>query len=283
MLQRILGGHPDIHTVAEPWIMLHPCFGLKGEGYAGDYEAGGWARLASGKFIDEIGGRSVHVEAVREMGKTVYDAALSGSGKRFFLDKTPRYYYIISELAEVFPKARFIILLRNPLAVLCSIIRSWVEGHWSRLSSYRDDLLLAPGLLVDGTGLLGERVTVVRYEELVTCPEEEVSRICRNLDVAFDADLLNYGRRLRKPLAFGDSAPVQEDSRPDAGQSQAWTDDLANPRTWQLAGDYLACLGQETLGKMGYDSGELAATLSERRPGALARLFAPSLMKLLNV
>ena len=31
LLQRIIGGHKDIHTTAEPWLMLHPFHALKAE------------------------------------------------------------------------------------------------------------------------------------------------------------------------------------------------------------------------------------------------------------
>ena len=32
MLQRILGSHSDIHTVSEPWLVLHPLYALRPEG-----------------------------------------------------------------------------------------------------------------------------------------------------------------------------------------------------------------------------------------------------------
>ena len=45
----------------------------------------------------------------------LYNCALKDTGKKFFfLDKTPRYHYIISEIYRTFPKAKLIILLRNP-------------------------------------------------------------------------------------------------------------------------------------------------------------------------
>ena len=39
LLQRILGGHPEIHTAAEPWIMLHPLYALKSKGCSAEYNA----------------------------------------------------------------------------------------------------------------------------------------------------------------------------------------------------------------------------------------------------
>jgi len=31
--QRMLGSHPDIYTVSEPWLMLHPLYPLRSEGH----------------------------------------------------------------------------------------------------------------------------------------------------------------------------------------------------------------------------------------------------------
>jgi len=67
------------------------------------------------------------------MGGTLYNRALEVAGKRFFLDKTPRYYFIIPELKNVFPEAKFIILLRNPLAVLSSILNTWFQNNLQAL------------------------------------------------------------------------------------------------------------------------------------------------------
>ena len=32
LLQRILGGHPEVHTTAETWLMLHPIYALREQG-----------------------------------------------------------------------------------------------------------------------------------------------------------------------------------------------------------------------------------------------------------
>lgn len=37
LLQRILGSHPDIHTVSEPWLMLQPLYALRPDGYRAEY------------------------------------------------------------------------------------------------------------------------------------------------------------------------------------------------------------------------------------------------------
>ncbi|MBU0595569.1 sulfotransferase, partial [Candidatus Bipolaricaulota bacterium] len=117
LLQRILGSHPEVHTVSEPWLMLHPFYATRAEGIDTEYSQR-IARVGVGSFMEEMpNGRDDHDEGIRRMYAHLYTRALDGSGKSRFLDKTPRYYLIIPDLLRVFPEARFILLFRNPLAV----------------------------------------------------------------------------------------------------------------------------------------------------------------------
>src|SRR5262249_40497787 len=133
LLQRILAAHPSIFATAEPWLMLHPLYALRAQGHTADYNAE-WARAALKDFCDNLeGGEQAYLEALRGMGVSLYNQALQRSGRPCFLDKTPRYYQICPELRRTFPEAKFILLLRNPLAVLSSILTSWIHEDWERL------------------------------------------------------------------------------------------------------------------------------------------------------
>jgi hypothetical protein len=110
LLQRILANHPDVHRTTEPWVMLHPLYALKQQGISAEYESD-LARRALGEFLDATpGGEETYVDALRAMASVLYGSALQPTGKQFFLDKTPRYFYILPELLRVFPKARFVLL-----------------------------------------------------------------------------------------------------------------------------------------------------------------------------
>ena len=71
-----------------------------------------------------------YFEGARWMYNYLYEGALPGTGKGYFLDKTPRYYLVIPELYCTFPKAHYIFLLRNPVAVLCSILETREKKDW---------------------------------------------------------------------------------------------------------------------------------------------------------
>lgn len=67
LTQRILGSHPDIHTLAEPWLMLHPSYGMKSVGYDAEYNAD-WARTIVQQFLQKLPtGEKTYYEGLRRM------------------------------------------------------------------------------------------------------------------------------------------------------------------------------------------------------------------------
>lgn len=266
MLQRMLGGHAEIHTVSEPWLMLHPLYALRPQGHEAEYSAVN-AHRAVKEFLATLPrGEEEYIEGVRRMCAHLYGVALANSGKRYFLDKTPRYYLIIPELVRAFPEARYIILLRNPLSMLGSILSTWIKEQWSSLYSFRHDLIEAPRLLVEGKELLPEHGLVVRYEQLVTRPEDEMRRICRMLGEEFTPEMIEYNRRELPRWNFGDQGGVYQHTRPVAANAQKWIAALSDPQVWRLTHDYLRWLGRETVEQMGYDYDELEQTVEKERP-----------------
>lgn len=263
LLQRILAGHPLIHTSAEPWLMLHPVYALKQEGLQAEYEAG-WARTALLDFLANYAdGTETYLQAVRAFASVLYGRALAGTGKRFFLDKTPRYYFIIPELRTFFPRARFVFLIRNPLAVLASILATWVQGDWAKLTFYRYDLLLAPQRILEGIKLLSDKAIVVKYEELVTTPSETIDAVCRQLGLHFSDNMLNYGRRPAPRGAFGDPGGVDRHMGPTPDSVNSWQELSATPQARHFAHAYLHELGPELIAALGYQWQELEDGLGD--------------------
>jgi hypothetical protein len=253
MLQRILAGHPEIHTTAEPWLMLHPVYALRERGHEAEYGAR-TAFRALQDFLDSLEcGQSHYIEALQRMAVYLYGIACDQAGKNLFLDKTPRYYFIIPELAQIFPGAKFIILLRNPLSVLASILNTWVKGEWIRLSRHYENLVLAPRLLLEGIELLGSRATVVHYENLVSEPASQVANLCVQLELDFEPEMLEYGHRPSPKGRHGDPSGVHKHMYPTTASLDRWLELGHSRQTRHLADAYLASLGPEFVRSMGYD------------------------------
>jgi hypothetical protein len=264
LLQRILGGHAEIHTAAEPWIMLHPLYALKTSGLRAEYDEA-WARKALDDFLGRhADGERTYLEAVRAMASVLYGRALAGTGKRLFLDKTPRYYHVIPELQQVFPQARFLFLLRNPLAVLASILDAWVKDDWP-LWHYHADLLSAPRLILEGMSLVGAQGLSVRYEDLVSTPETTVGRVCTHLGVSFDPGILEYSQVRTLEGGCGALAGTDHYVRPSPERRDTWRKLAGSPRERAFALTYLEQLGDELLDRLGFPAGELRDALGADR------------------
>lgn len=274
LLQKILANHPAILTISEPWLMLHPLYALKGGGYEAEYDA----RLASTSlrgFVEILPkGEEDYIEGIRRMYGYLYWRLLGDSGKVYFLDKTPRYYFILPELYRVFPGARFIVLIRNPLAVLASVITTWTSGDIYRLFDFRLDLMTAPQRLLEAMELLGPRAIRVQYEDVAMNPDASIQRICKGLGIDYVPEMIEYGtHEHRWPL--GDQDEVYKRSRPAAGNAERWVQTLADPQVWRLARDYLEVLGKETVEKLGYQYEAMRQVLEASRPNRV-RLWSTS-------
>jgi hypothetical protein len=81
MLQKILGAHPEIHTVSEPWIALHPLFALRDEGFSAQFDPA-VAKVAVMDFLRNFpDGDEAYCEGLRRMLGYLYGRALDQAGK----------------------------------------------------------------------------------------------------------------------------------------------------------------------------------------------------------
>lgn len=278
LTQKILGNHPEIHTLSEPWLMLHPLYALRTQGYEAEYDAS-LSQRALVNFFKELPDReNSYFQAVRKMYSGLYQSALEGSGKSYFLDKTPRYYHIIPELYQTFPRSNFIILFRNPLSVLCSIYQTWVKDNWFLMRRFKWDLLKAPFLLLQGVKLLGSQCAVLHYEKVLQNPDRQFREIYHRLNLKFADDYLYYKNDTK--WDFGDKKKVYGENKPDAENIEKWILCLKNPQIWRLANDYLYFLDRDIIEAMGYSWENLNETLETHRPSKFAywKTFSLELM-----
>jgi Sulfotransferase family len=278
LLQRILGGHPEVHTVQEPGIALYPLLIFRAPGPQQDYLPHA-ARVFTYTFLRGLSdGEEAYVIALRKMLTHLYRGVLAQSDKRYFLDKTPQYHFIIPELLRVFPAASYVILLRNPLAVLVSMIAAWVPDDFlGLLSRAKADLLDGPSHLLTGRELLGKRAVTVHYESLVREPETMVGMICQHIGIRSTPAMIQYGER-QPPARWSLGDPkVNQHTRPDPTNSDRWVTALEDAQVWRLTRDYLRTLGRDLITAMGYNYEELEQTLVTHAPFWTARRSTVSL------
>jgi len=129
--------------------------------------------------------------------KSIVSAYSQSSGRngfsfKYWVEKTPKNSRNIETLLNHFPPARFIQIIRNPLAVTASISKKMpVKKRKFDLQShiYLADLIMKTGQ--DNLKRLGtSRYKIVFYEDLTTRTEETMRSICEFLDIEFDKNLL---------------------------------------------------------------------------------------------
>lgn len=109
---------------------------------------------------------------------------------RYFLDKTPRYNLVAEEIMQTFREAKYILLWRNPLAIIASVVETFGKGKW--IPHYHMvDLYEGLFRLLEFQERYRDRIHIVRFEDLLTSPQESLTNICRHLDITFNSAMLS--------------------------------------------------------------------------------------------
>ena len=195
------------------------------------------------------------------------------AGERLLLDKTPAYALVLDFIARLYPRARYLVLTRNPLAVWTSYAESFFDGDHAVAQAHNPLLeRYVPAI----ARFLRERpvpIFHVRYEDLVAEPAARLERICVFSGLPFDPAMVEYGRPgqavTQAADGLGDPITVARESRPTTRSIERWTGDLAgNPAAVDLAARVLAGLTDADLETWGYTRGDLEEQLDSVDLGA---------------
>ncbi len=282
LLQTMLAGHPKVTAPGETWLMLPLIYAVGGPRSAQDAPyCGKLADQAIECFAAEHLDRGVS-SIQREIGVAamkVYQSVRERTGADVLVDKTPRYYWIIDELLHFMPTCRIILLVRNPLAVLSSILSTWATNSVGNLSSYRADLLEAPARIANAMQYDDSRVKTIHYEELVRDTEQTLCGLQQFMGLDVVNGLGNYG--LAPKRRFGDPVGIHDHTSPILDSVDKWVSHASqSPVVWKLLSDYRYVLGDDLLGRLGYSGEKLAAQLQSVKPAGTG--IAPSLQSQLR-
>jgi hypothetical protein len=263
LLQRLLAGHPDVQTSAETWLMLHPVYGLRPAGTKAEYGQK-WAATAVREFLEYYAdGEETHLDGIRAYAGAIYGRVREKNGNpRYFLDKTPRYSLIVPDLWRLFPAARFVLLWRNPLAVLASQLTTYMsDGDWTKLGNFRPDLLEAPARLLEARDLLRGAAFELSYESLVQDPEGMLQELCAYLDIEYLRGMQEYGDTPAPRGIMNDPVGVHRHTSPSAENLDKWRWLGRDRQARHFALAYLDALGPTVPDAMGYPAAELRAAI----------------------
>ena len=191
LLGTILGNHSRVLCPNEPWLLLALQSLIQEKSLTLASSNENLAAIA----LRELLAPEEFANACRAFALSVYNQKLAKSGKRIFLDKTPRYALLLPFLNQLFPNAKKIWLQRNPLDVALSYATTWeirapeLVGETLTINSF--DLTLGLHNYIDY--FQGQPNTFeVRYEELVTEPAKVTAALCAFLEVEHESKLDQY-------------------------------------------------------------------------------------------
>uniref|UniRef100_A0A3B5PS74 Protein-tyrosine sulfotransferase n=1 Tax=Xiphophorus maculatus TaxID=8083 RepID=A0A3B5PS74_XIPMA len=117
-------------------------------------------------------------------------------------NKDPFALKSLSYLARIFPKAKFVLMLRDGRATVHSMISRKVTISGFDLSSYRDCLTKwssAVEAMFSQCQAVGEtRCLPVRYEQLVLHPEQQMRDLLHFLELKWDSSVLHHEELIGK-------------------------------------------------------------------------------------
>lgn len=259
LLGAMLGSHSQMLCPPEPWLML-PLAAMRSASIPTTAVFGhALACEAIGQLADE----ALLDRGYRAMIQTIYGELLARSGKRIFVDKTPRYYQILPQLKAIFPDTRIIWINRNPLDVLTSLRDTWnismEELLGIKVGPYTFDCTLSLRMLANFFDVEDANRIIVRYEELVHQPQEALQRLCAFVGVDFELAMLDYGSndRLVQQYAtrrMGDKK-VLEHGRPHEQSLDRWKKKLSPGELYNI----IRTLGPAIFERLGYAESFAAA------------------------
>lgn len=162
-----------------------------------------------------------------ELFATLLEVWARERGKRRAGEKSPGHIHQVLEIAQVFPEARFLAMLRDPRAVVASeLTAAWgarsvdqIARRWRRVAERHRELTRR---------LPSDRYLGLRYEELVSQPEATLRGVCDFLGEPFEDSMLRYDERAEAERGFDPSESWKlKTLKPlDPDRREAWRDSL---------------------------------------------------------
>lgn len=274
LLSRMLGAHPEIFAPEEPHLITP----LAHLGYYESVESASYdpiiTRTAARSLVAALPrGEEQYLESLRAYSDAIYQGlreGSSGTGRRAsrILDKTPAYALSLDFLTRLYPRARYIVLTRHPIAIWSSFVDSFFDGD--DIAAHQHNPLLERYVPAISRFLRTATVPIhrVAYEKLVQEPDSSARKICDFLDIPFDPQMVDYGAapgaRGESARGLGDPTTVALETRPTTKSVSKWVDAARGlPERVGLYRTILARLSDEDLDLWGYGRSAIQAEIDE--------------------
>ena len=139
------------------------------------------------------------------------------SGKPYLVEKTPRHIRCLNAIRNHVPSAKVVMMVRDGLDVVASLLKRHGNIEIGVDRWIKDNEIVACEQNAQDTFLL-------RYEDLISSPQEELKRCCDFIGIPYDPVMLCYHDTKR--LWFGETE-IREGSGKNGSEHKAL-------RNWQI-------------------------------------------------
>jgi hypothetical protein len=170
----VLGAPRSGTTVVGNFIASHPlCLDL------GEYYAYYLAYSQAPQLMQRIPSpvKDEYLDSLATSGKAFAERKLKESKKRFWCDQTPWNLCVSRRVAELFPKALFVLMLRDFRGTVLSLRDSYAQGYQWAGSHISDSAQLWASFYEAAQHLPSDRTFAVSYDRLCRSPQESIASL----------------------------------------------------------------------------------------------------------
>jgi len=271
LVQNILDCHPDICGIPE-LLYLPDIFLVRRKLYTG-IELGWLDLICSRQDVDRC---------IANFIESLLLPLADRSGCRFVSEKSPSHVVVFPELLEVFPAARFIHIVRDPRAVISSLLQVGIRAkarkkkgfepsdRMTRLWASIEHVKSCLGAGFAAARAAPDRVLTVVYEKLVQNPEDETKRLCGFLGIEWNEKMLHPAsvkhlgeKAIVNEVWYENAQQYYRD--PDTSDIDKWKKYLTH---WQQVRIAMAFKDFGDIGRFGYDLSTNSLSLLDRLVGS---------------
>ncbi|WP_155613654.1 sulfotransferase family protein [Paenibacillus peoriae] len=197
LLTAILQNHSRLFATQEMWFLLS-LYDLP-QSHVRPYGGTGILR----QFFKGMVPSDVLEQASRSYALEIYNGLLQGTTADMLIDKSPRYYTVLEFIDRLFPDARRLWLIRNPLAIVASFkkVNQLRNGRFQLLEELGSphfnmkmtDITVGLFRYAHYFATPHPLAYPLRYEQLVSNPTMEIEKLCSFLGIKYEPGMEKYG------------------------------------------------------------------------------------------
>lgn len=262
LLQKLLCTQDKVDSISEPWLMLPLVSMLKPSSTKAQY-----SHKKSSEFINDMiqempGEINSFYEKLRHFVLDVY-SELPSDDSHFFIDKTPRYHLILDELHEIFPAAKFIYLVRNPIQITSSIMNSsnMCDNNLAKLHGYHLDLYTGFNNMANSIKVNMDKIHIVNYDSLVENNKKEIEGVCKFLNINFNDEALLNWKSISFLGAAGDETGIYTYHSVSQDSKNKWKSEKITITRKMIIRNVIQGISKSNLDILGYQKDNLLTDL----------------------